>query len=730
MSGDALRFWSTLRWFAWILVLSAGAGLPGCHERSSGDPPSLYLVSFHEEGLDGVYRDGGLALEFSVPLDPASVDADTIQVYTSGDREPVFGVYRVEGNLVFFNPVVDENTPGRGSTPLNPFGFPGNAELRVFIPASPTDMKRLVSQWGHAVIEEYTGRFSTRDEFVGDPAAPAPHFLPFAPAVFDTTHPPPCPTCSVGTEDPHDDLLAYVPVPDLKDPPRHPVTGQPDYRAGHPTDVQVQFTFSEVIHPGTIDTRPAGNLVLQFQSPTSAEWIPIPATASTSPDGRTVVLTAAMPLAHADRVNAYRVALDTVVAPIKSRAGKALDAVVVKWDQTQQAEVRAPVTWEDLAFWTRKQEGESGPLLTAEFPLDPLVKESTGSDQDVVFEIDRILAGPVLQRTATDNTPCTQAWCVNALREPFTQSVTSPIPNPNSKGASKVMFHYNSYQHAPEQPPYQLANAEALIGMSWGPLCSTVIKSTYPRLHIHVMWSNRNSTQPANPAPLPSTTYNSNFDVSPPGFAVRDGTEPYRIESSSNQATWYPWKFDRPFTDYRADKGLVWMAWAEDGGDVEQYPLWYSPSNAPMTRVFSSPSTEINPPVGQMGQYTYYWTQFHFKRMRSVAVTRYYRLGGGDGDRPSWYVSVVSPTAANLPGGTACWVAYSGARFASYRARKVGDRMVWEGVGTPLESTAFSTRLQDANGYPALALRVYFEANVDRPEALPFVNGVSFTYRL
>ena len=129
--------------------------------------------------------------------------------------------------------------------------------------------------------------------------------------------------------------------------------------------------------------------------------------------------------------------------------------------------------------------------------------------------------------------------------------------------------------------------------------------------------------------------YNNNFDVQSPGFPVRDGSEPYTIDASSASAQWYPWKFQHPFTDYRIDKGLVWMAWTEVGGDVEQYIRWYAPGPSPHTRIFSPPSTAVNPAVGQLGQYCYYWTRFEFKRMRSLAVTKFYRMtpspGGSTG---------------------------------------------------------------------------------------------------
>jgi len=512
-------------------------------------------------------------------LDPASVGLDTLQVTTESDAGPVLGLYEVQGNIVRFNPVVDEEDPNRGILPLNPYGFEANTKFRVLIPAaSASQTKVLKSAWGLPIGQDFTGGFTTGADFTPCPGDPAPLLAPFDAAVYDTTHAPYSPGNPKGTLEDHDDVLSYTPVPGLSPPPTHPVTSQPDFRAMHPTHVQVNLTFTSVMDPRSIRTQAGGNLVLHFNITGTEDWTFIPTVASISPNGKTVILTAATPLAHASRYNRYRIVLDQTVTSLVSRGGKMLEEAVEKWDDVQKRRVRRDVVEADLTLWTRMEAGERGPMLTASFPLEAFAYDGNESDADVMLSNGKLMAGRVETRSSEDRTPCTLPGnsCSLSLREPLTQDPSSPNPNPNSKGPSKIQFHFNSYQHASTPPGYKLPNAEALVDMSWGPKCNTVIKATYPNMHIHVMWSDRNSSQSTAPVGLPSLTYNSNFDRHPPGFPVRDGKQPYQIPESSASSSWFPWKFQHPFTDYRVDRGLVFMAWTEVGGDVEQYLKWYS----------------------------------------------------------------------------------------------------------------------------------------------------------
>lgn len=717
------------------MVFAMLISLTGCGGGGGSGTPDLFLVSFQEDQRTNLYRDQILTFEFTTTLDAQTVDLDTFQIFTGTTQNPTpfTGLFEVNGNFVYFFAVVDENTPNRGLVPINPYGFDDNTTYQVKIPSIadvPTPLKVLQDMNGRSIIQSFSGTFSTGKDYTPTPNEANPMFQAFDAAVYDTRVNPP-----KGTQEPNDDILTYTPVPNLVNPPVNPLTSQPDFRSLHPTNVQVQMTFTSVMDPRSFRSQFQGNIVLEFNSPGTQDWNFIPTQISHTPNGRTFILTAASPLAHQNRFNKYRIVLDQTTYPILSRGGKKLIEVAEKWNNTLGRIARANVTELDLTFWCGLVAGEAGPLLSASFPLESWVTDANASDIDCKFGNGQLTAGDVVLRMSEDKSPCTlgAANCAKALREPLTQDLASPKPNTNPKGPSKIQFHFNSSQHALNQPtnPWKLTNAEALTGMNWGPLCTTVIKSTYPKMHIHVMWSNRDSSTLTNPQYLPSTTYSFNFDVNgPTGFPVRDGTAPYQIEQSTASAQWYPWKFQQPFTDYHINKGLVFMTWTEVGGEVEQYLRWYSPKQAPNTRIYSGPSTSVNPPVGNAGYYTYYWTQFEFKRMRSLGVSQFFRMTQNPNDKPLWNTVVVSPTPANLPGGTGYKIEYRGGKFGDYAKHEVGSVTYWRGTGNPSPSSQFSTNITNMNELPAVAIRVIFEANIDSPTNLPYLDGLSFTFQL
>jgi len=712
-----------------VAILAGVVPLAGCSSNGSSSP-DLFLVSFLENQRTSLYRDQVLTFEFTTTVNRATVDLDTFQIFkgTTTNPTPFTGLFEVVGNYVYFHPVVDESDPLRGVTPVNPYGFDENTTYQVKIPSvndTPTPLKVLESAGGKPNIQAFSGAFASGKEYTPRPNQPNPSFEAFAPAVYNVPN-----ATFPGTPEEFDDVLSYTPVPNLVTPPTVPGSNpaRSDFRVEHPTNVRAQLTFTEVMDPRSFRPQDGGNIRMEFNSPNSTAWNFIPTTITNSPNGRTFILTAATPLANEARYNKFRLVLDQTSSPLLSRAGKKLIEVVEKWDDGQKRVVRVDVTEPYLTMWCAQEQGESGPLLSASFPLQGYAMDKPQSDGDVVFAGGELGSGAVTPRTSEDTEACTQPYCTNALREPLTQSLSSPKPNPNTKGPSKVQFLINSPKHDQNSPTpgYKLANAEALVGMEWGPLCTTVIKSTYPKLHVHVMWSDKNSTA-ALPVGLVGTTYNSNFDKNPPGFPVRDGKTPYDIDQSSASATWYPWKFQQPFMDYRVDKGLVFLAWTEEGGEVEQYPRWYSPNNTPMTRVFSRPSQTANPSVGVDGQWTYYWSKFSFVRIRSLAVTQYFRMTQNSTDRPFYNSVVVSPSPANLPGGTDYQILYSGARFTSYTKEGTDD---WRGNGSPTTKTGWTTNITNMNQLPAVALRVTFTANPGAPTETPFIDGVAFTFRL
>jgi len=176
-----------------LVSILLGSFLPGCRDRRTGDHSrNLFLATFHEDQRTDLHRDHVLVFEFSMALDPASVGLDTLQVTTESDAGPVLGLYEVQGNIVRFNPVVDEEDPNRGILPLNPYGFEANTKFRVLIPAaSASQTKVLKSAWGLPIGQDFTGGFTTGADFTPCPGDPAP---PSPPSMLRCTTPPMHPT--------------------------------------------------------------------------------------------------------------------------------------------------------------------------------------------------------------------------------------------------------------------------------------------------------------------------------------------------------------------------------------------------------------------------------------------------------------------------------------------------------------------------------------------------------
>lgn len=692
----------------------------GCSGSGGGADPTLdlFVSGFLEDGRVNLERDHVLTFEFTTGVDPASINGDTLQIFRQiGSRViPFPGRYEVDGSTVRFHPVVDEGDPGRGALPLNPFGFDENQSYRVVIPSiedTPSPLETIRDPAGNPIIRSSKHVFAVGAAFRPDAGRPNPTFAAWSTAAATATT--------------DDDVLQYLPVPDTNAPPLNPVTNQPDYRAGHPSAVQLQLSFSDVIDPRSIRTGATGNVRLEFFNPATTSWTFVASTVAPRPNGRDWLITAATPLGHEDRANHYRLVLDQAARQITSRAGRALI------ERVADGATSRPLSPDDLKIWTAKAVGEDGPKLTSVFPIEPFVRDLANSDTDVSFRPGLIEAGPVVLRTSEDTTPCTVTSVCSGqfFREPLTQSLTSGNPNPNAIGPSKIQMQFNSYQHALNRPAYKLTDAEVLSEMYWSPANGIVFQATYPKLHIFVDSTIRDASSPRPPAVLPSGNYDQNVGPTAPGFPARDGETPYVIPTSSANITWYPWKFEQPFARYHADKGLIFTAWTEVGGEVEQYADFYwIGSAADHTMVLSRPSANVNPTIGTRNFHTFYWTKFEFKRMRSIATTKFIRMTAKATDEPIWARPVVSPIPTNQPGGTVVRMEYRGAKFTTYNAVQVGGRTYHVGVGSPTQSTAWTTNLTDLDGFPAVAVRFLFEANVDQPNDLPTVDGLSFTFSL
>ncbi|MHC5019342.1 MAG: Ig-like domain-containing domain [Planctomycetota bacterium] len=111
------------------MVLSLGATV-GCRENqrstssATDDFKDLVLLQVNPpDGVTNVFRDTDIVLEFTAPVDPASVNGTTVQIRDAGGGTPIGG-FIVENERVIFRP-------------LNPPALLANTTYTIFLPTWP-----------------------------------------------------------------------------------------------------------------------------------------------------------------------------------------------------------------------------------------------------------------------------------------------------------------------------------------------------------------------------------------------------------------------------------------------------------------------------------------------------------------------------------------------------------------------------------------------------------------
>lgn len=112
------------------MVVSLGASA-GCRKNQQGsssprtDFKDLVLLQVNPpDGTTNVFRDADIILEFTAPVDPASVNGTTVQIRDAGGGTPI-GTFLVESERVIFRP-------------LNPPALLANSQYSVFVPSFPS----------------------------------------------------------------------------------------------------------------------------------------------------------------------------------------------------------------------------------------------------------------------------------------------------------------------------------------------------------------------------------------------------------------------------------------------------------------------------------------------------------------------------------------------------------------------------------------------------------------
>jgi hypothetical protein len=147
--------------FKRIALLSILVGAVSACGGDPGLPPlSVELFNF-APGFGGVHLNSPLELSFSSPVDPASVNPDSIRIFTttsSGDAEPgarAVGEFFTSGNIVTFEPRI----PQRGD--LSDSGLQMGFTYTIQVPAAPDIISPVRTVEGDPNMVEYVEFFST-----------------------------------------------------------------------------------------------------------------------------------------------------------------------------------------------------------------------------------------------------------------------------------------------------------------------------------------------------------------------------------------------------------------------------------------------------------------------------------------------------------------------------------------------------------------------------------------
>jgi len=143
------------------LVLLAGV-VASCSGGDQGlDPLAVQLFNF-APGFGGVHLNASLEITFTVPVDPTSVNSETIRIFTTTTTTeqpdpgaPAIGVFVVSANVVTFKPRVPEK-PDLSDAGLR-LGFTYNID----VPASPDVIAPVRSIEGDPNMVPFTEFFTT-----------------------------------------------------------------------------------------------------------------------------------------------------------------------------------------------------------------------------------------------------------------------------------------------------------------------------------------------------------------------------------------------------------------------------------------------------------------------------------------------------------------------------------------------------------------------------------------
>ena len=176
---------SSVRAFITIAILAAVTfPIIGCGGGSNGGKAGtnkdtdLAVTFFDHRGRTDVYRNQQLEFRFTVAVKPKTVTSRTLRIMKGPNLStPVEGALKVDGNRVFFDPTLTQNSwdkLGVSAKPDLPFGMEALVNHQVYIPG-PGTAKRIQNRSGQPIVQEYVSNFQTSDYY--KPELNPPEFI-------------------------------------------------------------------------------------------------------------------------------------------------------------------------------------------------------------------------------------------------------------------------------------------------------------------------------------------------------------------------------------------------------------------------------------------------------------------------------------------------------------------------------------------------------------------------
>jgi len=152
--------------FALALVASAGMVLGACKRDDKGFPPLAVEIFNFSPNFAGVRLNAPLELTFSAPVDPSSVDPDSIRIFTTTTTTnepdpgaPAIGVFVTNGNVVRFLPRIPQRAD------LSDAGLRIGFRYAVQVPAFPA-LNTVRTTAGDPVEVAFSEEFTTLNQTI------------------------------------------------------------------------------------------------------------------------------------------------------------------------------------------------------------------------------------------------------------------------------------------------------------------------------------------------------------------------------------------------------------------------------------------------------------------------------------------------------------------------------------------------------------------------------------